>query len=482
MWNYFGQKSTKVLLAFLLLAGAGGAIVAINNNGETETNINDTSESSGEEVGDDTVKGEGVKVENTYTDPRGVSESTGAQSDWSDEGNYSTSASSGGGSYSTGSNSGTNTSNTMSGTLSGTVGGTVSEATSSSEPVTSISAKNMVVPTSSNTAVATITKEVNKVMEMISENAVIDSFEKDVVGEPEQNEEKVATEEPKQDEEKVATEEPKQDETPSSDISTEPETPVVSDVDTDVNNNGAKDDVIKNDEAENDGTNDNEVNNDEAKDNEINDEEETNDILENSNINVESPNPDATTDNMISEEEEAVIRAEEEEIKENVTARELEQVSHPELYAGWENVVAYNTYPWQTDCPESQDQYLTTINGIKVGGYVCECVSYVGWKAFESYGLYLGWGNAYSWDDRARALGYAVNHTPEANSIGQLDSGVYGHVFWVERVNNDGSIDVTEYNNAYATQIRTGYFYYGDFGTRTIPATEVSQYNYIHLR
>lgn len=140
-----------------------------------------------------------------------------------------------------------------------------------------------------------------------------------------------------------------------------------------------------------------------------------------------------------------------------------------------------NTYPWQADCPAKQDYYLTYVNGYKVGGYVCECVSYVGWKAYEVYGLYLGWGNAYSWDDVARNKGYVVNHNPAADTIGQVDGGAYGHVFWVESVNGDGSINVTEYNNAYATYLYTGNSHYGDFGARTIPAGEVGRYNYIHL-
>lgn len=140
-----------------------------------------------------------------------------------------------------------------------------------------------------------------------------------------------------------------------------------------------------------------------------------------------------------------------------------------------------NTYPWQGDCPGKQDYYLTYVDGRKIGGYVCECVSYAGWKAYETYGVYVGWGNAYSWDDGARASGYRVDNSPEAGTIGQVDGYPYGHVFWVESVNGDGSINVTEYNNAYATYLYSGSSHYGDFGARTIPAGEVRQYNYIHF-
>lgn len=160
-----------------------------------------------------------------------------------------------------------------------------------------------------------------------------------------------------------------------------------------------------------------------------------------------------------------------------------EMESNPTLYNG--RVSTYtgaNTYPWQGDCPGRQDAYGTIVNGNYIGGLVCECVSYTGWKAYEAYGLVLAWGNAYSWDDRARSAGYVVNRTPAAGTIGQLDNGPYGHVFWVESVNADGSIDVTEYNNPYATQLYNGNYRFGDFGARTIPAGSVGNYNYIHLR
>lgn len=123
-------------------------------------------------------------------------------------------------------------------------------------------------------------------------------------------------------------------------------------------------------------------------------------------------------------------------------------------------------------CPGDWDNnYVTYVDGHKIGGYICECVSYVGWKAYEWYGIYLAWGNAYSWDDRGRALGYTVNNSPAVGAIGQFDSGKYGHVFWVERVNADGSIEVTDYN----------WNVDGRFTARKISAAVARRYNYIHL-
>lgn len=161
-------------------------------------------------------------------------------------------------------------------------------------------------------------------------------------------------------------------------------------------------------------------------------------------------------------------------------AEKAEKEAHPELYGG-STYTGYNTYPWQADCPGRQDAYGTTINGMYIGGYVCECVSYAGWKAYEAYGVVLAWGNANYWDDRARMFGYRVDHTPEAGSIGQLDDALYGHVWWVESINADGSVNVTEYNNAYATQLYSGIYQYGDFGARTMSAAQASRYKYIHF-
>ena len=176
----------------------------------------------------------------------------------------------------------------------------------------------------------------------------------------------------------------------------------------------------------------------------------------------------------------AYAAAAEQAKEERRAAEKAEQEAHPELYRG-SAYTGDNTYPWQGDCPGRQDDYSTYINGRAIGGLVCECVSYTGWKAYEYYGVYASWGNAYSWDDVARNLGYRVDHTPAEGTIGQTDSGYWGHVFWVESVNMDGSINVTEYNNYYATYLYSGHSHYGDFGARQIPASEVWRYNYIHF-
>ena len=78
--------------------------------------------------------------------------------------------------------------------------------------------------------------------------------------------------------------------------------------------------------------------------------------------------------------------------------------------------------------------------------------------------------NASQWDNVARAAGLLVNRSPSAGAIFQTDSGWYGHVGYVESVNSDGSINVSERN------------YAGCYGVlhSTIPASAVGRFNYIH--
>ncbi len=107
----------------------------------------------------------------------------------------------------------------------------------------------------------------------------------------------------------------------------------------------------------------------------------------------------------------------------------------------------------------------------------------INWKAYEAWGVGVGWGNAYSWANGARNdVRFYVDNTPTPGSIGQTSVGVYGHVFWVESVNGDGSINITEYNNDYGTFLYSGISRGGDFGARTIAAGSVWQYSFIHKK
>nr|WP_263314915.1 CHAP domain-containing protein [Mammaliicoccus sp. Marseille-Q6498] len=80
------------------------------------------------------------------------------------------------------------------------------------------------------------------------------------------------------------------------------------------------------------------------------------------------------------------------------------------------------------------------------------------------------WGNANQWASNAAADGHTVDNTPKKGSILQSSAGAYGHVAYVENVNSDGSIEVSEMN----------YQGEGVVSNRTISASEAGSYNYIH--
>ena len=60
-------------------------------------------------------------------------------------------------------------------------------------------------------------------------------------------------------------------------------------------------------------------------------------------------------------------------------------------------------------------------------------------------GISTYWWNANNWDICTRD-GYRIDGNPTVGSIAQSDAGYYGHVAFVERVNSNGSILVSEMN------------------------------------
>ena len=137
----------------------------------------------------------------------------------------------------------------------------------------------------------------------------------------------------------------------------------------------------------------------------------------------------------------------------------------------------YNSYEafvgnYGFSCPRDN------VRGILDSYYTCQCTSYAAYKAVEYWGPRIrvtGWGNAYSWAAAARSLGYRVDRTPSAHSIAQTAAGTWGHVMWVESVNANGTMNVSEYNNPYSS--RSGKW--GDFGYRV--GVSPADYYFIHF-
>jgi surface antigen/peptidoglycan hydrolase CwlO-like protein len=115
-------------------------------------------------------------------------------------------------------------------------------------------------------------------------------------------------------------------------------------------------------------------------------------------------------------------------------------------------------YPWNnSNCP--MVGYFSTQgsdgNGGDGYGYGCrQCVSYVAWRVAKETGNYpYRWGDAIDVPASANVSGYTnQGSTPKAGSIAVMTSnGRPGHVAWVDAVNDDGTLVVSQYNYNYGS-------------------------------
>lgn len=119
------------------------------------------------------------------------------------------------------------------------------------------------------------------------------------------------------------------------------------------------------------------------------------------------------------------------------------QRSGTTVYGGACDTSHGDTYP-RPLCSSAQDSMLD-----KWGMYNRECVSYTAWKVSES-GRYMpywgGRGNANQWDEDAMRAGIPVDGNPRAGDVAIKNSGTYGHAMYVESVNDNGTINISQYN------------------------------------
>jgi len=139
-------------------------------------------------------------------------------------------------------------------------------------------------------------------------------------------------------------------------------------------------------------------------------------------------------------------------------------------------------YPWNDyNCP--MQGYMSTGGADGNGGdgspgnYGCrQCASYVAWKIAKETGKYYSWGNAVNFTQNAINAGYQEG-APQAGSIAVMDPGKagqgYGHVAWVESVNGDGTIVISQYN--YLTPAG-----YGMYSLMTLSAGAFD--HYVHIK
>lgn len=83
------------------------------------------------------------------------------------------------------------------------------------------------------------------------------------------------------------------------------------------------------------------------------------------------------------------------------------------------------------------------------GMYNRECVSYTAWKVAAT-GRYMpywgGRGNANEWPSSARTDGIPTGSEAREGSVAIMYVGYYGHAMYVERVNANGTIHVSQFN------------------------------------
>jgi surface antigen len=108
------------------------------------------------------------------------------------------------------------------------------------------------------------------------------------------------------------------------------------------------------------------------------------------------------------------------------------------------------------------------------GLYNRECVSYTAWKVYQTYGYMPYWGgqgNANEWPGNAARAGIPTSHTPRAQTVAIWNVGYYGHSMWVEAVNGDGSLWVSQYN----------YDYNGHYSEMRVSASMAANLTYIYF-
>ena len=117
--------------------------------------------------------------------------------------------------------------------------------------------------------------------------------------------------------------------------------------------------------------------------------------------------------------------------------------------------------------------------GIDPWGYGCrQCVSYTAWKVLQKTGrAAMYWGNAKQWPASARRAGYRTGSAPRVKSVAVMTSGYYGHVAWVESINSNGTLNISQYNYWLPNKANGGWGYYSEF--RNVSPRAYQTYIYI---
>lgn len=118
------------------------------------------------------------------------------------------------------------------------------------------------------------------------------------------------------------------------------------------------------------------------------------------------------------------------------------------------NLTQYDREKNQIDASETDFPAYDGVNYDQNNSYaVGQCTQYAYNRVIQLGGhVDLDMGNGQDWDNTAVSRGYQVSHTPTAGTVVSFNAGVlqadptYGHVAFCERVNEDGSILISEMN------------------------------------
>lgn len=109
-----------------------------------------------------------------------------------------------------------------------------------------------------------------------------------------------------------------------------------------------------------------------------------------------------------------------------------------------------------------------------MGGYgYRNCTDWVAFRVKQVGGhVPSGLGDAKNWDNRAEGRGFTVSDTPKVGAAAVSNSGTYGHVMYVEAVNGDGSIVISDYNRAGT----------GKYDRSTLSASATSKLSFVYFK
>lgn len=152
------------------------------------------------------------------------------------------------------------------------------------------------------------------------------------------------------------------------------------------------------------------------------------------------------------------IRANNKKIEE---LRRQQAIENMRLFGGGTGTIGGGGYPWGGAkclhtgqvagwCPNYDWAVGGSVWNFATGGYgYRNCTDWVAYRVKVRGGhVPGGLGNANTWDDRAPAYGFTVSSTPKAGAAAVSNAGYYGHVMYVESVNGDGTITISDYNRA----------------------------------